>query len=67
MVSYLKTCQLIVMVFDAPSYKEELISFPNCIAHLRFIEKAGWGKQDTGHVLVSQLTGDELIAITVRK
>jgi len=43
------------------------MSFPNCIAHLHFIKKVGWGKQDTGHVLVFQLTGDELIAITVGK
>src|SRR5882762_8460010 len=67
MVSYLKTCQFIVMVFETPSYKEELMSFPNCIAHLHFIKKVGWGKQDTGHVLVSQLTGDELMAIPVGK
>ena len=55
------------MVFDAPSYKTDLISLPNCLAHPQFIEKAGWGKQDTGHVLVSQSTGDELVAITIGK
>lgn len=55
------------MVFNTLSYKDELISLPNCLAHPRFIEQAGWGKQDTGHVLVSQSTGDELVAITIGK
>jgi len=55
------------MVFDASSYKDELINLPNCLAHPRFIEKAGWGKQDTGHILVSQSTGDNLVAITIGK
>ena len=55
------------MVFNAVSYKDELISLPNCLAHPRFIEKAGWGKQATGQILVSQSTGEELIAITIGK
>ena len=55
------------MVFDAVLYRDELISLPNCLAHPRFIKKAGWGKEDTGHVLVYQSTGDDLVAIIVGK
>jgi len=64
---FFHTCLLIPMVFNTLSYKDKLISLPNCLAHPHFIEQAGWGKQDTGHVLVSQSTGKELMAITIRK
>ena len=61
------TTYVITMVFNARAYKEELVALPNCLAHPHFVEKVGWTKQDTGHLLVSQSTGEEIVAITVGK
>jgi hypothetical protein len=55
------------MPFDTETYQNELISLPNCVAHPDFIQSAGWGKDDTGHVLVSKSTDEALIGIVVGK
>lgn len=55
------------MVFDSVSYRDELISLPNCLANPHFVEAAGWAREDTGHVLVSRTTSENLVAIITGK
>jgi hypothetical protein len=55
------------MVFNSVSYRDELLFFPYCLANPHFIEAAGWAREDTGHVLVSRTTNENLVAIITGK
>jgi len=55
------------MAFDPVSYRDELISLPNCLGNPRFIDAAGWAREDTGNVLVSRTSSENLVAIIAGK
>jgi hypothetical protein len=56
-----------IMVFDSVAYRDELLSLPNCLGDPNFIETAGWVREDTGNVLVSRTSSENLVAIVTGK
>jgi hypothetical protein len=55
------------MAFDSATYANGLLNLPASVAHPSFPHAAAWGKDGSGHSLVTRNSRDDLVGIIVGK